>query len=118
MTTIQLYAQITPIEKLTLAPRIAYYFSNVNDKKGSVRIGADLLGIVTDSAIGIGEDTTFIEVDLIALYSWTASTTIYGGLVYVQADKVDVVGITGTSGYDKYSPDPAFGVAWGLATTF
>jgi hypothetical protein len=128
MTTIQLYAAITPVEKLTILPRVAYYLSNVNEKNKSVAIGSDLLGLVTDSSIAISEDTTFLEIDLIASYAWTESTAIYGGLVYVQADKVDVVGSrvpnsTGNYGgvdspNDKYSPDPAFGIAWGLATSF
>jgi hypothetical protein len=102
MTTIQLYAEITPIEKLTFLPRVAYYLSNVNEAGVSISYGG----------ADIGEDATFLEVDLLAAYAWTESTTIIGGVAYVQGSGFD------NTGLGKYDPDPSFGVALGLVTSF
>jgi hypothetical protein len=111
MTTIQLYAEITPIEKLTLLPRVAYYFSNVNEDGKDANLGFNALGLNSSGSTGglIGEKTTFIEVDVVASYAWTESTAIYGGVAYVQADKL-------TAG--EVEADPAFGIVYGLATSF
>jgi hypothetical protein len=114
MTTIQLYAEITPVEKLTLLPRVAYYFSNVSEEWGEAGISQNVIGLNSGPAI-IGEKTTFLEVDLIAQYAWTESTVIYGGLAYAQGDKI---GANGPAPVKPYEPDPVFAVVYGLITNF
>jgi hypothetical protein len=113
MTTIQLYAEISPIEKLTILPRAAYYFSNVDEKNSAVSFSDNVLELNTGGTNMIGKKTTFIEVDLVAQYAWTPSTVIYGGLAFVQADKLGA-----SDNYAIEKSDPAFGVVYGLLTNF
>jgi hypothetical protein len=106
MTMAQLYGELYFMDdRLLLMPSISYYMSNISN--------GHTIGNPDMDAITLGEDTNFLEFDLMAEYALTESTTLSAG--YALAWMNDLVdGVTD----EKYDSDAAHKFYWAVTTAF
>jgi hypothetical protein len=104
MNVVQLYGEIY-MGDFTILPSFAYYMSNVDKDATVTSVGGN-----TAQAWVIGEDTTFMEFDLIGAYKLTDYTTLRAGYAAVMAD--------GLGMNDAYDADMAHKLFWMVSTKF
>jgi predicted porin len=108
MTMVQLYATCYPLTDVALSLSGAYYMSNISDDKGFVAF-SDYYG---NSKGGVNQDTTAYEIDVVADYAFTPSTTFSLGLGYAQITDL------ATSATVASDPDAIIMGYWGVFTEF